>query len=97
LFGTSNQLLAGLSLLAITVWLRRAGKRHWYTLYPALFVLTITLWSLVLQIQAALRGTGAIAVMNGAVALALALLAVTLLTFSVRVLRGGGAGARDPV
>src|SRR5688500_7311 len=32
LFGTSNQLLAGLSLLGISVWLKRSGKRYWYTL-----------------------------------------------------------------
>ncbi|MEO5937171.1 MAG: carbon starvation CstA family protein, partial [Terriglobales bacterium] len=32
LFGTSNQLLAALTLLGITVWLYRSGKRYWYTL-----------------------------------------------------------------
>ncbi|MEZ4257020.1 MAG: carbon starvation CstA family protein, partial [Polyangiales bacterium] len=47
LFGTSNQLLAGLSLLGITVWLKRSGKRYAYTLWPMVFVLGITLWSLV--------------------------------------------------
>lgn len=47
LFGASNQLLAALTLLSITVWLYRARKRVWFTLVPMLFVLTITLWSLV--------------------------------------------------
>ncbi len=46
LFGASNQLLAGLSLLAITVWLARARRRIAYTLLPMLFVLAITLWAL---------------------------------------------------
>jgi carbon starvation protein len=46
LFGSSNQLLAALSLLAITLWLHRAGRRIWFTLVPMLFVLVITLWSL---------------------------------------------------
>jgi len=55
LFGTSNQLLAALTLMSITVWLRRSGKRYWFTLAPLLFVLTITVWALTLQVQAALK------------------------------------------
>jgi carbon starvation protein len=55
LFGTSNQLLAALTLMSITVWLRRSGKRYWFTLAPLLFVLTITVWALALQVQAALK------------------------------------------
>jgi carbon starvation protein len=46
LFGASNQLLAALTLLSITVWLHQARKRVWFTLIPMIFVLTITLWSL---------------------------------------------------
>ncbi len=50
LFGTSNQLLAALILLTITVWLKRQGRPAWFTQYPMLFVMTITFWSLVRQI-----------------------------------------------
>lgn len=46
LFGASNQLLAALSLLTITLWLKTAGKRIAFTFIPMLFVLTITLWAL---------------------------------------------------
>jgi len=46
LFGASNQLLASLSLLTITLWLYQARKRIAFTLLPMLFVLTITLWAL---------------------------------------------------
>ena len=46
LFGASNQLLAGLTLLAISVWLRQARQRIGFTLIPMAFVLTITLWAL---------------------------------------------------
>jgi carbon starvation protein len=46
LFGASNQLLAALTLLAITFWLYQARRRIAFTLLPMLFVLTITLWSL---------------------------------------------------
>lgn len=46
LFGASNQLLAALTLLAVTVWLHKARKRIAFTLIPMLFVLTITMWAL---------------------------------------------------
>jgi carbon starvation protein len=46
LFGASNQLLAALTLLAITVWLYQARRRIAFTLLPMVFVLTITLWAL---------------------------------------------------
>ncbi|HEV2704411.1 MAG TPA: carbon starvation CstA family protein [Pyrinomonadaceae bacterium] len=47
LFGASNQLLAALTLLTITVWLYQARQRIAFTLVPMLFVLVITLWALV--------------------------------------------------
>ncbi len=47
LFGASNQLLASLTLLSITVWLYRARKRIAFTLLPMLFVLCISTWALV--------------------------------------------------
>ena len=55
LFGASNQLLAALTLLAITVWLRKAGKPYAFTLLPMIFVMGITIWSLALQAAAAFR------------------------------------------
>jgi len=50
IFGTSNQLLASLTLLAISVWLIKNGKKAIYTVLPMLFMLVMTLWSLILQI-----------------------------------------------
>ncbi|HVT42981.1 MAG TPA: carbon starvation CstA family protein, partial [Thermoanaerobaculia bacterium] len=47
LFGASNQLLAALTLLAVTVWLYQARRRIAFTLIPMAFVLTTTLWALV--------------------------------------------------
>ncbi len=49
IFGTSNQLLASLILLAISVWLIRTGKNAIYTILPMIFMLVVTMWSLVLQ------------------------------------------------
>lgn len=55
LFGTSNQLLAALTLLGISVWLRRSGRRNVYAVVPMVFVMAITLWSLTLQLAAAFQ------------------------------------------
>ncbi|MCI4626161.1 MAG: carbon starvation protein A [Candidatus Magnetoovum sp. WYHC-5] len=55
IFGTSNQLLASLTLLAISVWLIKGGKRAFYTVLPMLFMLIVTTWSLLLQIIAFIK------------------------------------------
>jgi carbon starvation protein len=46
IFGTSNQLLAALTLMMISVWLARSGKSWWVSGIPMFFMLTMTLWSL---------------------------------------------------
>ncbi|GMV64634.1 MAG: carbon starvation protein A [Candidatus Hinthialibacteria bacterium] len=50
IFGSSNQLLAALTLLGVTVWLARTGKPCWFTLLPTLFMMCMSIWSLVLII-----------------------------------------------
>lgn len=50
LFGTSNQLLAGISLLLVTIWLRRQGRSIIYTLIPMVFLMIMTLWAMVEQV-----------------------------------------------
>jgi carbon starvation protein len=46
LFGTSNQLLAALTLFVVSAWLILHGKRAVYTLLPAVFILVTTCASL---------------------------------------------------
>jgi len=46
IFGASNQLLAALTLLTVTVWLKRAGKAWWIAGIPTAFMLLMTMWSL---------------------------------------------------
>jgi carbon starvation protein len=81
IFGSSNQLLAALSLLTITVWLYKARKRIAFTLLPMLFVLTITLWSLLKLTFANLSVASGIdtALINGVLAAVLILLAIYLI------------------
>ena len=42
LFGTTNQLVAGVTLLVVSVWLRRTGRPFVYTLVPMILVATAT-------------------------------------------------------
>ena len=51
LFGTSNQLLAALTLVTVTVWLKRSGRPWLITAIPAAFMLVMTFWSLLLAVR----------------------------------------------
>ncbi len=51
LFGTTNQLLAGLTLLVITIMLVRRGRPAIYTLGPLVFLLVMTLLALLIQLK----------------------------------------------
>lgn len=51
LFGTTNQLLAGLTLLVITVMLVQRGRPMLYTLVPLMFLLVMTIFALIVQLQ----------------------------------------------
>jgi carbon starvation protein len=88
LFGTSNQLLAALSLLAITVWLRKLGKPFWFTLIPMVLVFVVTVVSLVLQMKFLVRATvGTAPWINGLVSMVLLALALVLVGIAARAWR----------
>jgi carbon starvation protein len=97
LFGTSNQLLAGLSLLTIAVWLRRSGRAYAYTLVPALFVLAVTVTALILQVRGSLAGAvGWVARWNGLASAGLIALALVLFVAAFRALRAPIRAAPAP-
>jgi len=50
IFGTTNQLLAGLALLVITLWLMKTGKPIIYTFLPMIFMMGVTLWAMMWNI-----------------------------------------------
>jgi carbon starvation protein len=50
LFGTTNQLLAGLSLLILTLFLLRLRRPIWITVIPMGFLLFMTTWAMVLNL-----------------------------------------------
>lgn len=88
LFGTSNQLLAALSLAGITVWLKAEGRKYLFVLLPAVGVSAVTLTSLVIQAASLLHPAALSTVqkVNGAVSAFLLALAVMVLGAGVRAL-----------
>lgn len=89
LFGASNQLLAALTLLAVTCWLYEARQRIAYTLLPMCFVLTITLWALVdLTVSNFKTTTGLdVAMVNGIASSTLIVLAIFINIEGIKKLR----------
>jgi carbon starvation protein len=50
IFGSANQLLAALALLAITAWVLKQGKKSWETIIPVIFMFAVTFTALVMLI-----------------------------------------------
>ncbi|MBN1542685.1 carbon starvation protein A [candidate division KSB1 bacterium] len=51
IFGSANQLLAALALLAVTAWLTHQRKSSWFTKIPMVFMYVVTLTALVTLIR----------------------------------------------
>lgn len=58
LFGTSNQLLAGISLLLVTIWLKGKGRNYMISLIPMVFLLFMTLWAMIQKVFSDWAGFG---------------------------------------
>ena len=87
IFGTSNQLLAALTLMTLSVWLARLGKPWWASAVPMVFVMVMTLWSLLLMVKPSVMKllSGAPTFdMIGLVALFLFVLALLLIVEALR-------------
>jgi carbon starvation protein len=63
IFGSANQLLAALALLAIAVWLKKIGKNYHMMVIPMIFMLIVTLTALVFLIKANLASQNYILVL----------------------------------
>lgn len=94
LFGASNQLLAALTLLAISVWLYRARRRIAFTLVPMFFVLIITLWALIKLTASnfAAESISTVMIINGVASLALIALALYLVVKGLLEAKKGRPG-----
>jgi carbon starvation protein len=85
LFGASNQLLAALTLLAISLWLARRGRKLAFALLPMIFVLVVTLTALVRLVLLNLEKSNGldIGLINAIAAAALVLLAMVFVALAI--------------
>jgi carbon starvation protein len=100
LFGASNQLLAALTLLAVSVWLYQRRQRVGFTVVPMVFVLIITLYALarltVANFAAARQGGAGVELVNAISSAILIVLALYLVVRAVAVVRSSRVGAPSP-
>jgi carbon starvation protein len=99
LFGASNQLLAALALLAVTVWLARERRRPWVWWVlglPTLFMITMSGWALGRWVWQGLAGTPGLDRRLPWLAGILLVLAVVMLIEALLALRRRDATADPP-
>ena len=87
LFGSANQLMAALALLAGTVWLARMGKDNWFVLYPMIFMLAVTLTALVFMF---LKTLAVANILQAIIVVVLFALAIVLVYMAITRLRAVG-------
>jgi carbon starvation protein len=81
IFGTSNQLLAGLVALVIAVWLKKTGRKFGFIIMPVFFMNIVTIWALVVLLRRYRFST------IGIIAALLLLLAVVLIFEAFRTVK----------
>jgi len=91
IFGASNQLLAALTLLAISIWMKKTGKNAWIAIVPTIFMLIMTIWSLILQSIPFIKNFGQTVtpdvIISGIFGIILLVLSIWLLIDSARTLK----------
>lgn len=80
IFGSANQLLAALALIAVTAWLVQRGVKAWFTALPAGFMVLTTLTSLALLFDRYVSARNWILVFADVLLMVLAI-GVTIMTF----------------
>ncbi|HLF86154.1 MAG TPA: carbon starvation CstA 5TM domain-containing protein, partial [Nitrospiria bacterium] len=86
---------AALSLLGISVWLMKEGKNYLITFIPMIFVMIMTIWSLIIQAGPMIRMVlgGRIGFdINGTIAIILIVLATLLVREAYHVIYAYRAG-----
>ncbi len=78
LFGAANQLLAALGLLAVCAWLGQIGRKNKMFYFPMVFMLIVTIVSLLQTIIAKLRIHDSWSIIQALIAILLVVLAVDL-------------------
>jgi carbon starvation protein len=97
LFGTTNQLTAGLALAVIAVWVTQNARSSLAQVVPLVFLLIMTVWALILNLQDFIANQDWILAPIDAGILALALWLVVEAFLALRAARAGTSGERSQV
>jgi len=81
IFGSANQLLAALSLLAVSSWLLLKGKKYFITILPALFMMATTIASLFILLSTYIKKSNYILMVTD---IFLLILSIGVIILSVR-------------
>ena len=92
IFGSANQLLAGLALLAVSAWLAKSGKKNLMTIIPMVFMFCVTLTALIFVAKNNFAGGNAVI---GSLASILFVLAIVLIITTVKTFSGDKSKNQD--
>lgn len=97
IFGSANQLLAGLSLLAVAAWIKNRQKRNsWETIIPLVFMFTVTLSALCLVVYNNIKAATFDGYVLAIIAVIMIILAVVELFITGQWARGLKDSVADP-
>lgn len=94
IFGSANQLLAGLSLLAVSAWLAKSGRKNLMTVIPMIFMFAVTLTALALVAKNNFAGGS---VVIGILAAILFILAIFLIITTIQTFFGNKSKKQNTV
>jgi carbon starvation protein len=97
LFGTTNQILAGLTLLVVTVMLARLGRAVWFTLAPMAFLVVMTIAALLIQLGTFYQeGNWFLLALDIVILIAAVMVALEAVSALTKQLRQNRANGRKP-
>jgi carbon starvation protein len=97
LFGSTNQILAGLTLLVITVMLIKLGRPARYTMLPMIFVLIMSFWAGVVKLLEFYRDGNYLLVVIDVIVLVTSVLVMLEAASVISKFRKSGSGAAKEV
>lgn len=97
IFGSANQLLAALTLIAVSVWLGLRRKPNWFTIIPAIFMTATTLVALYKLLIDKYLPTHNMPLVITDILLMVLAIAATILAVSKLVLNNGKAAVTEQV
>jgi carbon starvation protein len=97
-FGASNQLMAGLALLLIALWLKAEGRKNAWALYPSYFMIVTDMAALIYLAYVNVKklGTAGITAQGFIAALLLAIIAVVLIVAAGLLIADGWKALQAP-